>query len=57
MDETLTPQPLADPGLDEQVGDPLLDHSRPNAVLDVLAAACLEHDRLDPSTAEQHCRA
>ena len=46
-------QPLADAGLDEQVGGSLLEHAGADAVLDVLAAAVLEHDRLDPLALEQ----
>ena len=37
----------------EQVGRALLEHARPDPLLDVLAAAVLEHDRLDPGLLEQ----
>ena len=43
----------ADPRLGEQLDRSLLQHARADAVLDVVAAAVLEHDRLDPGALEQ----
>jgi hypothetical protein len=47
VDEPFSLQPLAGAGVDEKVGDRLLEHARSDALLDVLAAAVLEHDGLD----------
>jgi hypothetical protein len=47
VDEPLALKPLSDSGLHERVDTALLEHARTNPVLDVLAAAILEHDRLD----------
>ena len=47
VDDPLALQPLSRAGVDEEVGDRLLEHARPQALLDVLPAAVLEHDRLD----------
>ena len=40
-------EPLSRACVDEQIGDRLLEHAGANALLDVLPAAVLEHDRLD----------
>ena len=53
VDDPLALHALPDAGLDEQVGRPLLEHAGADAVLDVLAAAVLEHDRLDALAFEQ----
>ena len=53
VDDPLAPQAVADPGRDEQVDGALLEHAGPDALLDVLAAAVLEHDGLDPRLLEQ----
>ena len=53
VDDALALQPLADAGLGEQVDRALLEHAGPDPVLDVVAAAVLEHDRLDPRPLEQ----
>ena len=53
MDETLALQALADARLDEQVDRALLEHARADALLDVVAAAALEDDRLDALAVEQ----
>ena len=37
----------ADPGLDQEIARPLLDQTGADATLDVVAAAVLEHDRID----------
>ena len=47
VDDPLALQPLPRAGVDEEVGDRLLEHTRSQALLDVLLAAVLEHDRLD----------
>ena len=51
--EALALHPLADPGLGEQLDRAVLEHARPDPLLDVLAAADLEHDGLDPVAVEQ----
>ena len=53
VDDPLALHPLADARLDEEVGGALLEHAGADALLDVLAAAGLEHDRLDPLALEQ----
>ena len=53
VDEPLAPQPVADAHLDQQVDRALLEHAGADAALDVLAAARLEHDRLDPAQVQQ----
>ena len=53
VDDPLALQPLADAGRDEQVDRALLEHPGADPLLDVLAAAALEHDRLDPRLLEQ----
>ena len=53
VDDPLALHPLPHARLDEQVGCALLEHARADAVLDVLAAAVLEHDRLDALALEQ----
>ena len=45
--------PVSCAGLDEQVGDRLLEHSGAQALLDVLAAAVLEDDGLDAFALEK----
>ena len=44
---------LAHPGRREQIGGALLEHAGADALLDVVTAAALEHDRLDPGLLEQ----
>ena len=53
MDEALAVQPLAGPGGGEEVDDPLLDDSGPDASLDVLATPVLDDDRVDALQMEQ----
>ena len=53
VDDPLAVEPLADACVAEQVDRALLEHARADAVLDVLAAAVLEHDRLDPRPLQQ----
>ena len=53
MDEALAVQALGQAGLVEQVDGSLLEHPRAHARLDVLAAAGLEHHRLDALAIEQ----
>jgi hypothetical protein len=53
MDEAFALQALADAGLDEQLDRPVLEHAGADALLDVLAAAILEHHRLDSLEMEQ----
>src|SRR5207302_4903385 len=45
--DALPLQPLADAGLAEELDGALFEHSRADAVLAVVAAPVLEHDRLD----------
>ena len=47
VEHGLALQALADAGVDQQVGDPLLEQAGADAVLDIVAAAVLEDDRLD----------
>ena len=47
VDDALALQPLARARLGQQVDRGLLEHAGPDAVLDVVAAARLDHDRLD----------
>ena len=51
--EPLALEPLAQPGGLEQVDRALLEHAGAHALLDVVAAARLEHDRLDAVAGEQ----
>src|SRR6266849_2123026 len=44
---------LADPCVAQQVGRSLLEHARPNPLLDVLSAAILDDDGLDSCNLEQ----
>ena len=53
VDDPLALQPVADAGLDEEVGDRLLEHAGADPVLDVVAAPVLEHDRLDALAVEE----
>ena len=53
VDDPVALHPLADAGLGEQVGDALLQDSRADPRLDVVAAPVLEHDRVDPLQVEQ----
>ena len=53
MDDPLALHPPAHAGLRQQVGGPLLEHARANARLDVVSAAVLDHDRIDPLAVEQ----
>jgi hypothetical protein len=60
MDESLSPHPLADARFVQDVYSALLQNARPDAALDVLAAAGFDHDGLDAlqpqQTAEQQSR-
>ena len=51
--DPLAPQPLRHTRPLEQVDGSLLEHAGADARLDVLAAAVLEHDRLDPGPVQQ----
>jgi len=53
VDDPLPLQSLADARLDEQVGGALLEDAGADSMFDVLAAAVLEHNRVDPSELEQ----
>ena len=53
VDDPLALHPLAHARLDQQVGDTLLENSRSDPRLDVLAAPVLEHDRVDPLQVEE----
>ncbi len=53
VDEPLALHALADAGGGEQVDRALLEHAGADALLDVLAAARLEHDRVDPCELQQ----
>ena len=53
VDDPLALQPVADAGAHEQVDGALLEHAGADAVLDVVAAPVLEHNRLDPFQLEQ----
>ena len=53
VDERLAVQTVAEAGVGEQLDRALLEDARADAVLDVLAAAVLEHDRLDPLEVEE----
>ena len=55
VDEALALHALADAGRGEQVDRALLEHAGADALLDVLAAARLEHDRLDALRAAGGC--
>ena len=47
MGQALAPHPFAQAGRDEDVDGSLLEHPGANAVLDIVAAAILEHDGRD----------
>ena len=47
VDEPLAVEPIGQPELGQQVDGALLEDAGPDALLDVLAAAILEHDGLD----------
>ena len=53
VDDALAVHPLADAGFAQQLDRPLLEHARADPLLDVLAAAVLEDDALDPRDLEQ----
>ena len=53
VDDALAMQPLAGADRREQVDRALLEHARADALLAVVAAAALEHDRLDPAAAQE----
>jgi hypothetical protein len=53
VDDPLLPEPLSRAGLDEEVGDRLLEDARTQTLLDVLAAAVLEDDGLDALALEK----
>ena len=53
VDQALALHALAHARLDHQVDRALLEHARADAPLDVLAAAGLEHHRLDALAVEQ----
>ena len=48
VEHGLARHPLADPGLGEHVARPLLDQAGADALLDIVAAAVLDDDRVDP---------
>ena len=51
VDDPLAVEALADARVAQEVGGALLEHAGAEPVLDVVARAVLEHDRLDPSRA------
>ena len=51
--DPLSLQTLANAGADQRLDRSLLEHAGADPVLDVVAAAVLEHDRLDPRAVEQ----
>ena len=53
VDDALALQALARARLDEEIDRALLEHAGPDSLLDVVAAAGLEHDRLDALALEQ----
>ena len=53
VDDAFALQPVGDARLRQQLDGALLEDARPDPVLDVVAAAVLEHDRLDPRALEQ----
>ena len=53
VEHALAPHALADADLDQEIGHPLLQQPGPDAVLDVVAAAILDDDRIDSGAAEQ----
>ena len=53
VDEPLAAHPLADAGLLVELGDVVLEDTRPDPRLDVVAASVLEDDRVDPGDVEQ----
>jgi len=53
MDDAVALQPAGDAGLLEQIDRALLEHTGANPLLDVLAAAVLDYDGLDPCGLEQ----
>ena len=53
VDERLAVQTVAEAGVGEQLDRALLQDARADPVLDVLAAAVLEHDRRDPLEVEE----
>src|SRR5207237_8179198 len=53
VDDPLPLHAVADAGLGQQLDRPLLEHAGADAVLDVVAAAVLEHHGLDPLPLEQ----
>src|SRR5205809_347092 len=53
VDQSLALQAVADTGLAEQVDGALLQHAGPNALLDVLAGAALQHDRFDALSGQE----
>jgi len=53
MDQPFAIHAFASPGFSQQICHALFDHACPNAALDILAAATLQDDRLDPLQMEQ----
>src|SRR5207245_699458 len=53
VDDPLALHALADPRLAQEIGGALLEHARPYALLDVLAAAVLEDDGVDALEVQQ----
>ncbi len=53
MDQALAPQPFAEAGLDQEIDAALLQHAGTDAALDMLAAALLEDDGVDPLALQQ----
>src|SRR5206468_6230865 len=48
MQKPLALHALADAGLHQKIGGPVLDHAGADARLDIFAAVAFEHDGLDP---------
>ena len=56
VDDPFAVEPRCNAELAEEVDGALLEHARANPRLHVLAAAALEHDRLDTRPLEQSCQ-
>ena len=53
MNQALKLQPRADTGIVQQIDAALLQHARPNAMLDIVASTILDHRRFDPLPLQQ----
>ena len=53
MAQAFALHPLADAGFGEEIDRALLEHAGAHAMLDVVAVAALEHDRLDAGAVQQ----